>query len=168
MKVFGHHFYVPIFLLIVVEFAFAAISFSVCAVIFRRAPGAAFSLPISIVFGALGFGLSVLIGLTAVGLYQTKQRLKIEGVLVRIAVGLLGAATLLALLDFVIPMGIQGRLWVASFALTLVLTAVTRILFAQWFDHEVFQRHILVYGAGSRAWAGERWPRFSRRFSRSR
>ncbi len=151
MKVFGHHFYAPIFMLIVVEFVLAAISFSVCALVFRRAPGVAFSLPISIVFGAIGFGLSVLIGLTAVGLYQTKQRLKIEGVLVRIAVGLLGAATLLALLDFFIPMGIQGRLWVASFALTLVLTAVTRILFARWFDHEVFQRHVLVYGAGSRA-----------------
>ena len=148
MKVFGHHFYVPIVMLIGVEFAMAALAFSVSAVLLSK--GVADS-PVALTLWASAFGLVVITGITAVGLYQSKQRLRTEGVLVRVAAGLMIAATMLALVDFVLPVGIEGSLWVLSCALSLVLLGLIRILLSRWLDHDLFQRKVLIYGAGARA-----------------
>jgi sugar transferase (PEP-CTERM system associated) len=148
MNVLGHHFYVPVVLLIAVEFGTAALAFIVSAVLLNK--GVADS-PTALGLWASVFGFVVVMSLTAVGLYQSKQRLRIEGVLVRVGAGLLIAATTLALVDFVLTIGIEGLLWVLSCASSLVLIALLRIWFSRWFDHKVFQRKVLIYGAGVRA-----------------
>jgi sugar transferase (PEP-CTERM system associated) len=152
MKVFGHHFYGPIVLVIVVEFVLAALSFYVCSVFVSPGVAGVPGFSGAVAVWASGFGLAVVSGVTAVGLYHSKQRLRIEGVLVRVTVGLLIAATLLALVDFILPVGIEGRLWVLSCALSLVLLAVVRMVFSRWLDRDLFfQRKVLIYGAGARA-----------------
>jgi sugar transferase (PEP-CTERM system associated) len=151
MKAFGHYFYGPIVLVIVVEFALAAFSFYLCSLFLGAQGDDTGFVSATMSTWASGFGLAVIIGVTAVGLYHSKQRLGIEGVVVRVGVGILIAATLLALLDFALPVGIEGRLWVASCVLTLFLLAVVRIVFSRWLDRDLFQRKVLVYGAGNRA-----------------
>jgi sugar transferase (PEP-CTERM system associated) len=95
---------------------------------------------------------AVVVGLGAMGLYQAKQRLDIESVLARVVVGVGIAAVAVAVIAFVLPIGMDGPLWASSFGLSLVLLALTRIfLWRWWADHEVFKRTVLVYGAGSRA-----------------
>lgn len=149
MKIFGHYLYGPIVVLLVIEFALAALSFYVCAVLLGPDGGARLSGAVG--YWASGFGLAVITGVTAVGLYQSKQRLTHEGVLVRVAVGLALAATMLALVDFILAIGIEGRLWVLSFALSFVLLSLVRVLLSRWLDRDLFQRRVLIYGAGSRA-----------------
>jgi sugar transferase (PEP-CTERM system associated) len=152
MKFLGHHVYLPILLLLAVELGLAASAFCVSAYLFGAAGVDAATAPPSwLLWWALAFSTTVVLGITAVGLYQTKQRLRIEGVLVRILVGLGIAAICLALVDFFFSLSMAGPVWASSFALSLVLLSMTRAIFWRWADHELFQRRVLVYGAGARA-----------------
>jgi sugar transferase (PEP-CTERM system associated) len=101
----------------------------------------------SVVFAAV-----VVIALTAMGLYQIRQRLKIEGVLVRIVLGLGLAAAGLALIYFALPdLRLWRGWWALSLVLTLLLLICSRIAFAKTVDQSVFRRRVVVYGAGKRA-----------------
>lgn len=148
MKIFGHHLHLPILLLLAVEFGGAALVFGVGALVLGT-PSVAFDA--TIVFWALAFSGAVIVGVTAVGLYQVKQRLKFEGVFVRIAVGLGIAAIFVALVNFAFPAGVTGSLWAWSFAISLGLLVTTRAVFLRYVDHAAFGRKVLVYGAGRRA-----------------
>lgn len=150
MRVLGHYVYVPIALLMATEFVGAAFVFGVCTVFFG-APVDPNVTPGPRVMWMVVFGAAVVVGVTAVGLYQAKQRLRLGGVVVRVAVGVAIAATFVALLDFVFPIGMEGRQWVVSFVGSFVLVGATRVATWRWLDHEVFRRRVLVYGAGKRA-----------------
>ncbi len=152
MKVFGHHIHPPIVLLAAVEFGAAGLAFAASAFLILMNATEDVALPMgTLVFAAVVFSLAVVVGVTSVGLYQAKQRLRIEGVLARILVGLLLAAVFLALVDFFFSVGISGALWGWSFAFSLGLLAATRTLCWRWVDNAVFRREVLVYGAGTRA-----------------
>lgn len=151
MKVFGHHLHLPILLLVAVEYGVAALAFGASATMLVTPEIRLDLQSLPLVFVAFGFSTAVVIGVTAVGLYQAKQRLRIEGVLVRIAVGLGIAATTLAVIDLFFPLGIGGALWAWSFGVSLVLLGLTRVILWRWVDHEAFRREILIYGAGTRA-----------------
>jgi sugar transferase (PEP-CTERM system associated) len=150
MKVLGHYVYVPIALLVVGELAGAALVFGICATLLDAPAGPGIT-PGPLVVWMAVFGTAVVVGVTAVGLYQAKQRVRLGGVVVRVAVGLAIAATILAVVDFVFPIGLEGRLWVVSLMASFVLVSTIRIVTWSWLDHEVFRRRVLVYGAGTRA-----------------
>jgi sugar transferase (PEP-CTERM system associated) len=150
MKVLGHYVYVPIALLVVGELAGAALVFGACAMLLGARLGPDIT-PGPLALWMAVFGTAVVVGVTAVGLYQAKQRLRLGGVIVRVAVGLAIAATILAVVDFVFPIGVEGRLWVVSFMASFVLVSAIRVVTWRWLDHEVFRRRVLVYGAGTRA-----------------
>jgi sugar transferase (PEP-CTERM system associated) len=151
MKVLGHHVYSPVVLLAAVEFVLAALAFIGAAAVLRGY----FKLDdlwSSYLLHWTGvFAVSMSIGLTAVGLYQAKQRLRIEGVLARVIVGVGIGAVAVAVMNFLFPEEIGGRLWATSAAAVVVVIGAGRIIFWRWVDHEVFQRRVLVYGAGHRA-----------------
>ncbi len=149
MKVFGHYVYFPIVLLAVAEFAVAAAAFASSVFVLQLQIGSADL--VAELLWAVGFGLTVVAGLTAVGLYQAKQRLRIEGVLARIVVGLVIAAVCLALVNFFLNVGLRGGLWISSFAISFVTISVERAILWRFLDLEVFQRRVLVFGAGKRA-----------------
>src|SRR5262252_2421459 len=66
------------------------------------------------------FAAAVVTAMTCVGLYQLRQRLEVEGVMIRVALALLLAAVGLALLYYTIPTLQLGRGWLAlSFAFAL-------------------------------------------------
>jgi sugar transferase (PEP-CTERM system associated) len=148
MKIFGHYVYSPIAGLAAAEFAVAAGSLAFASIFFGghnpREGG--------VLASSIAFGLAILGGLTAMGLYQTKQRLRIEGVLARIVVGVGLAAVLLAVVNFFLQLEIERRLWVSTFVLATILLGVVRFVFWRWVEeHEMFQRRVLVYGAGKLA-----------------
>jgi sugar transferase (PEP-CTERM system associated) len=150
MRLLGHYVYVPIALLAAVEFGGAAFVFGVCATLIEAPIGPNLT-PGPLVLWMAIFGAAVVVGVTAVGLYQAKQRLRLGGVVVRAAVGIAMAATGFALLDFLFPLGVEGRLWVASVIGSFFFVAGVRVVSWHWLDHEVFRRRVLVYGAGERA-----------------
>jgi sugar transferase (PEP-CTERM system associated) len=49
------------------------------------------------------------------------------------------------------PIELGGPHWALSFGFCLVLLGATRAMLWRWLDHEVFQRRVLVLGAGKRA-----------------
>jgi sugar transferase (PEP-CTERM system associated) len=149
MKVLGHYVYWPIALLAAVEFALSAGAFASLNLVFEPRGWEPRSTYWPLI--AVGFGAATFLGLTAMGLYQAKQRLRIEGVLARVILGLGIAAVGLALVNFVLPLGIGGPLWISSFALTAVLLSATRTVLWRWFEHDVFRRRVLIFGAGKRA-----------------
>jgi sugar transferase (PEP-CTERM system associated) len=150
MKVLGHYVYVPIVLLAALEFAAGALVFGAWATLLD-APSNLGGTPGLLLLWMAIFGAAVVAGLTAVGLYQAKQRLRLGGVIVRAAVGLAIAAAILAVLDFLFPLGMEGGLWVVSILGSFVVVSVVRIAAWRWLDHELFRRRVLVYGAGKRA-----------------
>src|SRR5688572_30141459 len=150
MRLLGHYVYVPIAPLAAVEFGGAAFVFGICAQLLGAPVGPRLT-PGPLVLWMAIFGTAVVVGVTAVGLYQSKQRLRLGGVVVRAAVGIAMAATGLALLDFLFPLGVEGRLWVASIIASFFFIAGVRVVSWHWLDHEVFRRRVLIYGAGERA-----------------
>ncbi len=149
MKLFGHYVYLPIALLALLEYAMACLAL---AVAFLAAPALGLASPIGpgILEDAL-FGAGSFFGMTAVGLYQAKQRLSIEGVVARIVVALGIGGIGIALIEFLGVLDFHGRTVALGFAIDLVLLCTTRAALWRWMDHEAFQRRVLVYGAGERA-----------------
>ena len=149
MKVLGHYVYRPIVLLAVVEFALSAGAFAGLNLLFELRGSGPLSTrgPLT----AVGFAATTFLGLTAMGLYQAKQRLGIESVLARVILALGIAAVVLAMLNFLLPLGVGGGLWASSFALTALLLSGTRAGLWRWFVHDVFRRRVLIFGAGKRA-----------------
>lgn len=146
MKVFGHHVYPPILLLAGVDFLSANLAFAAAEVLDD------IDTPVSaVLLRSVTFGIAVLIGITGVGLYQGKQRVRIEGVLARVVVGIGIAAVLVAIVDFLFPVGMRGSVSLVALGIALVLLGVARTLLWTWLDHDVFRRQVLVYGAGTRA-----------------
>ena len=89
MKVFGHYVYLPIALLAAAEFGIGAGVFVGCELFLNVISATAVRLTGGeLAFAALSFTVAMVVGITAVGLYQAKQRLRIEGVLARIVVAL--------------------------------------------------------------------------------
>lgn len=148
MKVFGHYVYLPIVLLIAGEFSIAVVTF-LAVEFFYQDPGEPWRGPPW--FWVIAFGLTVIVGLTAVGLYQAKQRLRIEGVLARVIVGMGIGAVSLAVVNFLFPIELGGSLWASSYAVCALALAVTRIIVWRWLDHDAFRRRVLVFGAGRNA-----------------
>jgi sugar transferase (PEP-CTERM system associated) len=97
------------------------------------------------------FGIAVVTGMVAMGLYQPKQRLKLEGVIARQLVGLLIAAIFLAVLNFLVDVSVSGSVWMLSIALTIPLLVAFRAGFWALVDRDAFRRRVLVLGAGQRA-----------------
>jgi len=150
MKLLGHYVPLPIALLATAEFAVAAAALFLLGLLFPSLRGGA-GLD-HLWLWAVIFGVTVSIGLTAVGLYQAKQRLRFEGVLARVVVSLGIAAICVALTDlFFLSFDIPGLLCALSCAVCAVLLGVTRGILWRWVDHRAFQRRVVVYGAGERA-----------------
>jgi sugar transferase (PEP-CTERM system associated) len=98
------------------------------------------------------FAAASVLALTAMGLYQSRQRLSVEGVIVRVIAALGLAAVGLAVLYFFIPAVEIGRGWWAiSLAVSLLFLGGTRVAFSRVVDHDLLRRRIVVYGAGKRA-----------------
>ena len=94
----------------------------------------------------------VLLSLAAFGLYQLRQRASFTGVLVRLLLAIALAEVVLALLFYVAPSVFVGRgVTLLIGLLSFAGLALTRFVFLNVVDEEIFKRRVLVWGAGRRA-----------------
>ena len=94
------------------------------------------------------FGLS----LAALGLYRLHHRARFAGVLVRLLMAIALAEVALALIFYALPSLFVGRgvmLLIGGFAFWGF--GLTRFLFTNLVDEEIFKRRVLVWGSGQRA-----------------
>lgn len=152
MKLFGQHVPVPIVVLFAAEYGLAALAFALALTLLV---GGGLDFAAGVAGGMapwiFAFSTTVVLGLTAVGLYQPKQRLRVQGVVVRLLAGVGVAVLGLAVVDLIHPVGRDGPLWALSFVLSFGLLSAARMCFGRLVDHEAFRRKVLVYGAGDRA-----------------
>jgi len=101
--------------------------------------------PRGVAFSAIVVGC-----LLAFGLYNSRQRVHLTGILARVLVALIVSSCATAALFYVVPSMHLGR-GVAALAVLLMLCAVvvSRLVFARMADEDIFKRRVLVFGAGS-------------------
>lgn len=152
MRLFGQHIHPPILLLATTEYGLASLAFMLAAsLLLSGSVNLAACLESVALVEVFAFSTAVVLGLTAVGLYQPKQRLGADGVIVRLMAANALAVLVLLGLQFLIPIGSSGRTWMLAFILSLVLLGLARVAFAKLVDYDAFRRRVLVYGAGDRA-----------------
>ena len=116
----------------------------------------------------VAFSAIVVTCLLAFGLYNSRQRTQLSGILARLLLALLVAAFATAVLFYVTPPSQHMFRGVAALAVILAIAGVltSRLIFARVADEDIFKRRVLVYGAGYAAAALTRLRR-SRRRARS-
>lgn len=153
MRLFKHHVHPAMPVLATVEFA-VAVGSVYLSVLLRFAGDVAEFVETQgpLAPRALAFALVVVLALTSLGLYQSRQRLRHVGVVARVLIGLALAAVGLGLLYFLMPPVAMGRgLLTLSLSCTLFGLLLTRSAMHYFMDEEMFKRRVLIYGAGSRA-----------------
>jgi sugar transferase (PEP-CTERM system associated) len=101
---------------------------------------------------ALLFTVIMLTCLLAFGLYSARQRARLAGIVLRLAVALGTGLAVTAALFYLVP-----DLWIGRGVIGLAAsgalfgTIVSRSIFSRAVDEEVFKRRVLVYGAGGSA-----------------
>ncbi|AMN47470.1 hypothetical protein ACG33_10220 [Steroidobacter denitrificans] len=106
----------------------------------------------SLLSRAILFAGVMFISMAAMGLYNSRQRSRLPGMLARVAASVISGALVVAVMFYLMPglyMG-RGALLLAT-ALALGGVMVVRILFDTLVKDDVFKRRVLVYGAGRRA-----------------
>ena len=152
IRIFQHYWHLHLALLAVVEgvifffapFAAAWLRFNSPAVAEQMLGP---MLPRGLVFAGVLF-----ISMAAMGLYNSRQRSRLAGLIARVAASVLGGAMCIAILFYVFPALHIGR---GALLISLVISfggsVIARIVFDTLVDEDVFKRRVLVYGGGRRA-----------------
>jgi sugar transferase (PEP-CTERM system associated) len=108
----------------------------------------------------VAFSAIVVTCLLAFGLYNSRQRTQLSGVLARLLLALLVSGGAIAALFYMVP-SMQLFRSVAALAVILTVCGVlaSRLVFARVADEEIFKRQVLVYGSGHAASAVARLRR---------
>jgi sugar transferase (PEP-CTERM system associated) len=106
-------------------------------------------LPTALLFAGLA-----LASMVAVGLYSTRQRTGLAGILVRVIAGVVNAGALSALVYYVVPvLRIDRSVLAATVIIAVAACFLVRVAFERIVDEDLFKRRVLVFGAGRRAQA---------------
>lgn len=113
---------------------------------------------------ALLFAAVMFVSMTAMGLYNARQRSRLVGLLARVAASMLGGSMVIAVLFYLFPAIQIGRAALLVAALIAFIGAMlVRVVFDKVVDEDIFKRRVLVYGAGKR---GQSIARLRRRSDR--
>jgi sugar transferase (PEP-CTERM system associated) len=98
------------------------------------------------------FALSVGVALTAMGLYNARQRARTLGLLLRASVAHVLALVFVAIAAYFLPaLRPPPSHLLAWTAMSLLLIVMIRLIEGALLDEDGFKRRVLVYGAGQRA-----------------
>jgi sugar transferase (PEP-CTERM system associated) len=98
------------------------------------------------------FASVMFVGMTAMGLYNARQRSRLAGVLARVAASVVGAAMLVAILAYLVPsLSISRSDLLLTCTVAFAGSFIIRTTFDKLVDEDIFKRRVLVYGAGRRA-----------------
>lgn len=101
---------------------------------------------------ALLFSVVMMVCFLAFGLYSLRQRARLAGIALRVAVALGFGFVITAALFYIVP-----ALWIGRGVVTLAAigglfgVTISRVIFSHLVDEDVFKRRVLVYGAGESA-----------------
>jgi sugar transferase (PEP-CTERM system associated) len=152
IRIFQHYWHLHLALLAVVESVI--FFFSPHAAVLLHFSGAAAPeealgsmLPRGIVFASVLF-----VSMAAMGLYNSRQRSRLPGLIARVAASLIGGGMFITILFYIFPQLHIGR---ATLLLSLVIafggSVVARVVFDTLVDEDLFKRRVLIYGSGRRA-----------------
>lgn len=152
IRIFQHYWHLHLALLAVVESVI--FFFSPYAAALLRFGGEASSddalgpmLPRGIVFACVLF-----ISMAAMGLYNSRQRSRLPGLIARVAASLIGGGMFITILFYIFPQLHIGR---GALLLSLVIafggSVIARVIFDTLVDEDLFKRRVLIYGSGRRA-----------------
>ena len=152
IRVFKHYIKVPLLLLAILDFGILVTSVYLAADI--RMPNMEYDgLDELLSYGTRAqiYAITMIFGMLAVGLYQTRIREGIIGILLRLIIAYSIGTMALALLFYLVPDAFLGR----GILIISTILSLTVILFMRYaifkFDSNIFKRRILVLGAGKNA-----------------
>jgi sugar transferase (PEP-CTERM system associated) len=101
---------------------------------------------------AVLFASAMFISMTAMGLYNARQRSRLAGLLTRVAASVGAGATFSAIVFYFFPSIVlyRGQLVITA-ALAFGAAMIVRVAFDRLLDENIFKRRVLVYGSGRRA-----------------
>ncbi len=98
------------------------------------------------------FSAVMFLSMTAMGLYNARQRSRLIGLLARVGASVLGGVLLIAVMFYLFPsLQVGPAALLTAALLAFVSSALARIVFDRVADEDIFRRRVLIYGAGKRA-----------------
>jgi len=153
LKFFKMHLRVPFLLLALIEFCICVAA--VYVAVYVRFDGQRLTQVESInspVVTSILFGLVMPVTMMAMGLYQSRFRGGILGVLLRSIIGFCAGAAFLALLYYLIPSLRLGRgVFALSIIIAFFMVGTIRPMFFYYVDRDILKIRVLVLGAGDKA-----------------
>lgn len=153
IRIFQHYWQLPLAVLACVE----SLLFVVTPFLASLTLGEHDVFPAHDLFGVLLprgmlFAFVMFVSMAAMGLYNSRQRSRLAGMVSRVAASVGAASLVLVVVFFLFPVLHMGRSWFLLAVLyAFALSVVVRVVFDTVVDEEIFKRRILVYGAGRRA-----------------
>ena len=151
IRIFQHYWQLPLALLALVEavvFFFAPTA----AVLLAAKAGVPQDTPAFMWLRGLIFAAVMFISMTAMGLYNARQRSRLTGVLARVAASVFGSAMMIAILAYLFPeISVSRSTLLLSCTLAFAGAFIVRTVFDKLVNEDIFKRRVLVYGAGRRA-----------------
>ena len=152
-KFFKMHLRVPFLLLALIEFCICVAA--VYIAVYVRFDGQRFTQVASIdspVMTSVLFGMVMPVTMMAMGLYQSRFRGGILGVLLRSIIGFIAGAAILALLYYLVPSLYLGRgVFALSIIIAFFMVGTIRPMFFYYVDKDILKIRVLVLGAGDKA-----------------
>lgn len=150
MRIFRHHLFSPVVVLALVEFT----AFLVSPLIESRLVGGAGGWRADMVDAtrAIGYALIMCLSMSAMGLYQRRQRAALLGIVVRVIAALVAGSGVVGLVSYLLPsLQLARSILSGATAVSLMLIIIARTLFDRVANENIFRRRVLVIGAGQRA-----------------
>lgn len=153
IRIFGQYIQLSVAVLTVAEAALFFVVLIAAALAHFRVDLATLQINTGVLWPrALVFSAVMVVSLLAVGLYSSRQRARLSGILARVAVAVIAGVIVTAALSHFIP-GLridEGVLGIAALGTTGALVA-SRLAFSHIADENLFKRRVLVYGTGKNA-----------------
>jgi sugar transferase (PEP-CTERM system associated) len=141
------HVRLPIVLLLLVESALFLFAPYLAVAILQPVPAdlPATGLPIT----AAVLSICCVVAMLAMGLYSTRQRSGLTGLVVRINVGLMVAVATIAFTFYLVPaLALDRRSLALTGFVAMCSSVMARVLFEHIVDQDLFKARVLVFGAG--------------------
>ena len=153
IRLFGHYYSLAIVMLAVTEAVLFSTAMAVAVLIaFRDSTGSLLGHVADYSGAQLVFGPVAFVSQLSLGLYTTRQRASVVGVGVRVILAMIAAVAATTLLYYFFPpLAVWPGVLITAAGLSLLGSAVLRVLFSYISDGQVFKKLVLVYGAGKRA-----------------
>lgn len=151
IRIFQHYWQLPLAMLALVEAIVFFFAPTAAAWLARYAGVDVGSSPAPWARGVI-FASIMFVGMAATGLYSSRLRSRLPGIMARVAASAFGTAMVIAILAYLLPALDIGRgelLLICTLA--FASSFVVRTFFDRFVDEDVFKRRVLVYGGGRRA-----------------